>query len=56
LIDAYRAQAAGASPGVEEVAAVIAARRAIRNDGRAHPRDGASSVVCAVLGAGLRGH
>jgi len=55
LIDACRAQAAGASPGVNDVTAMKAARRTIRNDVRAHPGDGASSVVCIVLGAVMCG-
>ncbi len=55
MVDAYRAQAAGASPGVDDVSAIKAARRAIRHDVRAHTGDGASSVVRIVLGAVLSG-
>jgi hypothetical protein len=55
LVDAYRTQASGASPGVDDVAAMEAACGAIRYNLHAGMGDGASSVVLIVLGAVLSG-
>jgi hypothetical protein len=55
LIDAYSAQAPGASPGVDEMAAAKVARRSIRHDVPVHTGEGARLVVSIVLGAVLGG-
>ena len=55
MVDAYRTQAPGASPGVDDVTAMEAACGAIRYNVRAHTGDGTCSVVVIVLGAVLCG-
>ena len=55
MIDAHCAQAASASPGVDDMAAAKVARHSIRHDVPVHTGDGASLVVRIVLGAVLGG-
>jgi|SRR5208337_804084 len=55
LVDAYRAQASGASPGVDDVVAMKAARGTIRMHVHARMRDRAYSVVLTILGAVMSG-
>jgi hypothetical protein len=55
LIDAHRAEAPGASPGIDEMAAAKMACRPIRHNVPVHTGDGARLVVSIVLGAVLGG-
>ena len=55
MIDAYRAQAAGASPGVDDVVAMKAACGTIGYDVHARMGDRACSVVLIILGAVMCG-
>src|SRR5271157_546954 len=55
LVDAYRTQAPGASPGIDDATAMEAACGTIRLHVHARMGDGACSVVLIVLGAVLCG-
>ena len=55
LVDAYRTQASGASPGIDDVTAMEAACSTIRLHVHARMGDSACSVVLIVLGTVMRG-
>ena len=55
LVDAYRAQAPGASPGVDDVVAMKAACGPIGYDVHTRMGDRAYSVVLTILGAVMSG-